>query len=329
MNVVLTADQESLHQRALELSRRHRAVEAALVRALIEIDRLKLYLPLGFPSLFQYAVDALRMSESVAYAFILVARKARSVPALAAALDGERLSVAKASRIASALDSGNAQSLIEFAATHTARETEREAAKLKPRARKRDSVREIDGEMVEIRILIPKDALADLERIRALEAQRGSDASLAGSVTAAAKVYLRKRDPVAKARRAKERRTFKVAPRRSLIKAESKHEVVARDGGRCAFVGAGGKRCDSDRWLHLHHVAPVAKGGTDDPTNLVLLCSVHHALVHQTSFPIDGQVSWLRARTVEYSSRRAEACRLGRQTSRSLPSVNPQIADDI
>ena len=307
MKVVLTADQESLHLRALELARKHRAVEAALVRALIEIDREKLHLPLGYPSLFQYVVSALQMSESVAYAFILVARKARSVPALAAALDGERLSVAKASRIASALDDSDARSLIDFAATHTARETEREAAKLKPGARKRDSVREVDGEMVEIRILIPKEALADLERIQALEAQRGRDASLSASVIAAAKTYLRRRDPVPKARRAHERRTFKVAPRRAPIKAEAKHEAVARDGGRCAFVGAGGKRCDSDRWLHLHHVVPVARGKTNDPTNLVCLCSEHHALVHQTSFGIDGQVSWLRARTVEYSGWGAEA----------------------
>ena len=307
MKVVLTAEHESLHQRALGLASKHRAVEAALVRALIEIDRLKLYLPLGYPSLFQYAVDALKMSESVAYAFILVARKARSVPALAAALDGERLSVAKASRVASALNAGNAESLIEFAATHTARETEREAAKLNPRSRKRDSVREVDGEMVEIRIQIPKDALADLERVQALEAQGGREASLAASVIAAAKTYLRRRDPVAKARRAQERRTFKVAPRRSPIKAESRHEAFARDGGRCAFVGADGKRCGSDRWLHLHHVVPAARGGTDDPTNLVLLCSEHHALVHQTSFGLEGQVSWLRARTMEYSNRCAEA----------------------
>ena len=304
MKFVLTADQESLHQRALGLARKRRAVEAALVRALMEIDRLKLYLPLGFPSLFQYAVGSLQMSESVAYAFILVARKARSVPALGAALDGERLSVAKASRIASALDDANSRSLIEFASTHTARETEREAAKLKPRARKRDSVREIDGEMVEIRILISKDALANLERVQALEAQRGREASLSAAVATAAQTYLRRRDPVAKARRAHERRTFKVAPRRPAIKAEAKHEAVARDGGRCAFVGADGKRCGSDRWIHLHHVVPVARGGTDDPTNLVCLCSEHHALVHQTSFEIDGQVSWLRARTVEYSNAR-------------------------
>ena len=150
MKVVLTVDQESLHDRALELSGKHRALEAELVRALTEIERLNLYLPVGYPSLFQYAVGALRMSESVAYAFILVARKARSVPALVAALEGERLSVAKASRIASALDAENAESLIEFAATHSARETEREAARLKPRSRKRDSVREVDGQMVEI-----------------------------------------------------------------------------------------------------------------------------------------------------------------------------------
>ena len=307
MRIILTADQESLHLRAVGLASKHRAVEAALVRALIEIDREKLYLPLGYPSLFQYVIGALQMSESVAYAFILVARKARSVPALAAALEGERLSVAKASRIASMIDAGNAAPLIEFAATHSARETEREAAKLKPRARKQDSVREVDGEMVEIRIMIPKEALADLERVQALEAQRGRDASVSAAVAAAARTYLRRRDPVAKARRAQERRTFKVAPPRKPIKAESRHEAVARDDGRCSFVGADGKRCDSDRWLHLHHVVPVARGGTDEPTNLVCLCSEHHALVHQTNFAIDGQVSWLRDRTIEYSNWRAEA----------------------
>ena len=307
MKVVLTANQRTLHRRALALACKHRAVEAELVEALIEIDREKLFLPFGFPSLFQYAVSALQMSESVAYAFILVARKSHSVPALAAALDDERLSVAKASRIASALSADNAQSLIDFAATHSARETEREAARCKPRAWKRDSVREVDGEMVEIRFLIPTEALADLERVQAIEAQRGRDASLAAAVAAAARTYLRRRDPVAKARRAQERRTFKVAPLRKPIKAESRHEAVARDGGRCSFVGADGKRCDSDRWLHLHHVVPVAKGGTDDPTNLVCLCSEHHALVHQTSFGLDGQASWLRAKTVEYSRTSAGA----------------------
>ena len=336
MKIVLIADQESLHRRALKLAREHRAVEAALVRTLIEIDRLKLYLPLGYPSLFQYAVGALQMSESVAYAFILVARKARSVPELAAALEGERLSVAKASRIASALDAGNAQALIEFAATHAARETEREAARFKPRGRKRDSVREVDGEMVEIRILIPKDAFADLERVQALEAQCGRDASLAAAVAASAHDYLRRRDPVAKAHRSQERRTFKVAPRRAPIKAESKHDVVARDGGRCAFVGADGKRCGGDRWLHFHHVVPVANGGTDDPTNLVLLCSEHHALVHQTSFPIDYQVSWLRERTVEYSNARVDPCRSAAFHSisvlspgrRDAPSFAPLVQPD-
>ena len=307
MNVVLTANQDFLHRRALELARKHRKVETDLISALIEIDGEKLYLQLGYPSLFQYVVNALKMTESIAYAFILVARKSREFPALAAALEGERLSVAKASRIASAVDSENARSLIDFAASHSARETEREAAKFKPRSRKRDAVREIDGEMVEIRILVPREALTDLERVQALEAQRGREASLAAAVVAAAQTYLRRRDPVAKAHRAQERRTFKVAHRRARIKTEAKHEVVARDGGRCAFVSAGGKRCESDRWLHLHHVVPVAMGGTDDPTNLVCLCSEHHALVHQTSFAIDGQVNWLRARTTEYSSWRAEA----------------------
>jgi len=69
--------------------------------------------------------------------------------------------------------------------------------------------------------------------------------------------------------------------------------VNARDRGRCQFVDANGKRCENDRWIHQHHKIPVSLGGGNDHKNMISLCSFHHDLVHQLSFSLGGQVSWL------------------------------------
>jgi hypothetical protein len=95
-----------------------------------EIDQLKLYRTLGYSSLFTYAVGALGFSEAVAYSFITVARKTRELSLLKEAIQDEKLSVAKASRIVSALTPKNANELIDYAATHTTRETDQEMARL-------------------------------------------------------------------------------------------------------------------------------------------------------------------------------------------------------
>lgn len=49
--------------------------------------------------------------------------------------------------------------------------------------------------------------------------------------------------------------------------------VLRRDGNRCQVAG-----CPSRVELHIHHKTPVSQGGEHVPTNLVSLCSFHHAL---------------------------------------------------
>jgi hypothetical protein len=52
--------------------------------------------------------------------------------------------------------------------------------------------------------------------------------------------------------------------------------VWERDGGRCAFVGTDGHRCEETRRLELDHIVPVAQGGASNPENLRLLCRPHN-----------------------------------------------------
>ncbi len=51
--------------------------------------------------------------------------------------------------------------------------------------------------------------------------------------------------------------------------------VVNRDGG-CAFPG-----CEMKTFLHPHHVVHWVLGGPTDLSNLVMLCTIHHSLVHE------------------------------------------------
>ena len=53
-------------------------------------------------------------------------------------------------------------------------------------------------------------------------------------------------------------------------------EILARDGHRCTHVDPVGRRCRATVNLHVDHVVPVARGGTDDPANLRTLCARHN-----------------------------------------------------
>jgi hypothetical protein len=322
MDLALTNEQKSIHERALFLCREYRRLEWPIVEVLQRIDRSKLFKKLGYASLFQYAVTELRFSEAVAYYFISVARKAAEIPALKTALENQRLSVAKAGRIVAALSAGNARELVEFAATHSSRETAFEVARLCPKAARSDKVTPISAERVELKISMSTELLSHLTRTQCLIAsQLGTGAGYEKVLEVVLSEYMERHDPVRKAKRIAMRSTQSKAPvspapvlggaRAGRIQMESansersefvrkklsavqKHAVHLRDGGRCTHVDAGGNRCLSERWLHIHHLRPVSLGGGNDPENLTTLCSYHHDLAHQLSLPIEGQVTWLR-----------------------------------
>jgi hypothetical protein len=58
-----------------------------------------------------------------------------------------------------------------------------------------------------------------------------------------------------------------------------KRVVFERDGGRCAFVGANGRRCSctDPGQLEYHHIHPFGQGGDHNPENLELRCASHNA----------------------------------------------------
>ena len=60
-----------------------------------------------------------------------------------------------------------------------------------------------------------------------------------------------------------------------------REQLGVLDGERCRFPG-----CTRRKRLHAHHVVYWSDGGGTDLSNLVLVCSRHHTLVHQVGFQL-------------------------------------------
>ena len=109
------ADQTLLHDLAA-LVARDRATTAAMLAHVSEVDRRKLYLPAGYPSMYAYCVEELRLSEDAAYKRIQAARAAREFPALLPALAEGRLNLSGVVLLAPHLTPENAGELLGVAA---------------------------------------------------------------------------------------------------------------------------------------------------------------------------------------------------------------------
>jgi hypothetical protein len=83
-----------------------------------------------------------------------------------------------------------------------------------------------------------------------------------------------------------------VGRKQRLVPTALKRALEARDRG-CQFPG-----CHHDRWLDAHHIQHWADGGETSLDNLVLLCTHHHALVHEGGFRLEqsGDGSYFFAR---------------------------------
>ena len=60
------------------------------------------------------------------------------------------------------------------------------------------------------------------------------------------------------------------------IRAHIRREVCERDEGRCAFVDAKGRRCQSGWQVEFHHCVPYARGGPHSVDNIELRCRAHN-----------------------------------------------------
>ena len=321
----MNLETETLHKNAIELARRFHNAESAMIDILQLIDEKKIFLDLGFTSLFDYSVRALKLSESTTSNFITVARKSKTVPELKMAISAGDITVAKARKITPVLTPGNQAHWIGLAKTLPKHKLEKEIAKVMPESATPGRTRYVSETRIELKIGISEVLMEKLKNAQNILSQKlKKSASLEDTLGELVECYLLKRDPVGKAKKIMAAKSAQgsaqgsakmpikkvvgvlppptpqaragspdgistekrgCVPGTRYIEATLKHEIRVRDGFQCSHSSTQGERCSNKRWLEIHHKLPLFRGGSNTLENLETLCSAHHKMFHREFLP--------------------------------------------
>jgi hypothetical protein len=125
------------------LARSGRETTVGLVTHLAEFEARDLHLAAGFPSLFAYCTEVLRLSEHEAYHRILAARTARTHPRILVMLREGRLNLTIVRLIAPLLREANANQVLDEAAGLSKRQVQELVARHAPQPDVPASVRKL------------------------------------------------------------------------------------------------------------------------------------------------------------------------------------------
>jgi len=245
------------------------AATAKLIAALAEIDERRLYLGQGCSSLFTYCTQVLGLSEHSAYGRIEAARAAAKFPQILDLLANGSINLTTVGLVGPHLTEANQHEVLSNVSHKTKREVEQFMTTVRHGA-------DAAPETYRMHLTVSRETFDKLRRAQDLLRHAIPDGD-AGQIFDRALTLLLS-DLEGRKLAATERPRAAPPPVRHSrnVPAHVKREVWARDGGRCAFVGAEG-RCRETGFLEFHHVVPFADGGKTTAANLQLRCRAHNA----------------------------------------------------
>ena len=134
---------KSLLSRTRKLSERERETVLSILVHLIEIDRRRLYLPLGYSSLYALCLKELKYSESVAGRRIAVVRCIRRFPRAYRALASGKVNMTNLDRISGIMTDENEKELLRSIVGATNKQVDSLVGRHRPKSVIRDRVRPV------------------------------------------------------------------------------------------------------------------------------------------------------------------------------------------
>jgi hypothetical protein len=86
------------------------------------------------------------------------------------------------------------------------------------------------------------------------------------------------------------------APSTRHIPAAVRRAVHERDGGRCRYVDAQGRRCTAREGLEFHHRRPFGHGGEHSVENIALACKAHNRYLADVDYGRNAMARWRASR---------------------------------
>lgn len=299
------SDRELIHK-VESLVRQERQVIEDLIWHLQEIQDRKLYISMGYSSLFECLVKRFSYSEAVAYSRISALRIMTAVPEAAKALsDGEvtltTLSLTQSfvrkqeKELGHKLPRETKEQYLAAIRNKSTQEVKQTLARLNPAQElPLDKVIYLTESDVQLQITTDIHLLEKIETVKALISHENIDPTYNELLHMAFDALIEKKE---KAKGFWKMKSLTVTPPTTekmtqgdsvksgsprtentrYIRREVKRHILERANQACEYIHPNGKRCGSKFQLQFDHIQAFCKGGTSDIKNVQVLCRVHNS----------------------------------------------------
>lgn len=304
------SDEELVSQLA-SLCLEGRRLVARLIVHLIEVEDRSLDKKASCSSMWDFCVRRLGMSHGETSRRLTAMKLVRRFPSLLGRIERGQIHLSSLKILGKHLDESNVEALLDEAAGKSKMEVQEIVARHYPRPNAPEIMMEIPAAPVQaslgnvpttatmfasapivasaprahieptsattylVQMNMTKEGWEDLKRVKDLMSHRIPNGETVAVIESALKLL---REKLENERMGKTSRPqSKPRPTKpGYISRATRREVFERDGEQCTFVDAQGNRCECRTRLELDHIVPRAKGGTDEASNLRVLCRGHN-----------------------------------------------------
>ncbi len=247
-----------------------RKITAEILRHLEEIDRRKLYVEYGHPSMVQFCIKELKYSESAAYRRLSSARLIREVPQDLPLIASGELSTTNAAlakdffKAEGIKDLSKKKDVVSSLLGKSTREAEyllRGQSSVQSTFRRKSILRRATGTDWELAVTISGPLKEKMERVRHIKSH--TLRNWEDVLDFAMDVTLRELTKI---------RTPRATGTKSRSPTPAMKNLLLRQAEyRCQHPG-----CSSKSFLQMDHIEPVVRGGRTEMKNLQVLCAAHN-----------------------------------------------------
>ena len=295
-----TLPDEKLQVRLERLVRHERKVMALVIEHIAEVMRRKLFLTLGYHSIYHYLTKKFHYSEGCAYRRMWAAQALLQVPEIKPRLEEGSLNLTQVCLVQQTLRKEEKIQCAKIPVekrkeiyAQIAGKTGRESEKILDREVSVELPRQVAVEKhrrdhsVELTLQVSPELFAKLQTVKNLYSHIDPGADWVRTLELMTDDVIKKRDPLARKRPAQKipvektvtqsfAKTKKPSVKRRPIPSVVKRYILRRDEGKCQYVGPTGRKCESRHQIELDHIRPVQRGGGNEAENLRVLCRRHN-----------------------------------------------------
>jgi hypothetical protein len=297
---IKSLNDSALIKSAEMIVQKEREIVECLIWHLEEISLRKLYISMGYESLYKCLIHHFKMSETTAYGRITVIEMMKEIPTITRDLKSGELNITNLKHAKTFINKHEKEykekltpedksELLEKIKNKTSDEVKQYFASINPEmSLPIDQIKYLDDSHIQIQVTAKKELLAKIDYLKSLISHENISPTYEELLNLAFDAAIEKvekkkglfQKPLksemkeAKAENSTTQSFASGTPRyfsralKRISRAIAKHQ--------CEHVNPNGRRCPSRFQLQFDHVISFDKGGASDITNIQMLCRVHN-----------------------------------------------------